>query len=225
MADKVKTTSGGGLKMPAFGESGRLLQEALVKQAQEPPFPKRTPANITSNITENITAQEDANADNREETSEETRADAHSERRVSALSSEHMTDKPASNEAINAASREGGKADASAGVQERARLPESPPESPRIPASAKPAGKTRGNPSGPEAVRAAASLAMRTPAVPITLRMPEAQNDWLDELAHTHRKSRVKKQDLIAAAVALLMIEVEGGRSITDLLEELGTRR
>ena len=46
-------------------------------------------------------------------------------------------------------------------------------------------------------------------AIPITLRMPEELNDWLDEYAHSHRKQGVKKQDLIARAVQLLVVELE----------------
>lgn len=45
-----------------------------------------------------------------------------------------------------------------------------------------------------------------TRAIPITLRLPEGLNDWLDEYAHTHRKQGVRKQDLIARAVALLVV-------------------
>ena len=44
--------------------------------------------------------------------------------------------------------------------------------------------------------------------IPITLRLPEALNDWLDEYAHSHRKQGIKKQDLIARAVQLLVVEL-----------------
>jgi len=66
---------------------------------------------------------------------------------------------------------------------------------------------------------------LATVAQPITLRMPEGLNDYLDETAHEHRKARVKKQDLVSAAVQLLVIELRSGRDISDLLAELGTRR
>jgi len=45
--------------------------------------------------------------------------------------------------------------------------------------------------------------------MPITLRVPEGLNDWLDEYAHAHRKSGVKKQDLVSRAIQLLIIESE----------------
>jgi len=47
-----------------------------------------------------------------------------------------------------------------------------------------------------------------TRAIPITLRLPEGLNDWLDEYAHLHRKQGVKKQDLIARAVELLVLSL-----------------
>ena len=66
-----------------------------------------------------------------------------------------------------------------------------------------------------EAVQTRVRLMAASRAVPITLRMPEELNDWLDEYAHTHRKQGVKKQDLIARAVQLLVIDlsadIDGG--------------
>lgn len=59
-----------------------------------------------------------------------------------------------------------------------------------------------------------------TTAVPITLRMPNGLNDWLDEYAHQHRKKGVKKQDLIAAAVQLLVEKLDGGVAFSDLFTE-----
>ena len=47
-----------------------------------------------------------------------------------------------------------------------------------------------------------------TPAMPITLRLPTGLNDFLDDYAHEHRKEGVKKQDLVARAVQLLVIEL-----------------
>lgn len=59
-----------------------------------------------------------------------------------------------------------------------------------------------------EAVQARARRMAASRAIPITLRLPEELNDWLDEYAHAHRKQGVKKQDLIARAVQLLVIDL-----------------
>jgi len=53
-----------------------------------------------------------------------------------------------------------------------------------------------------------------TRMIPITLRIPEGLNDWLDDWAHEHRKQGVKKQDLVARAVQLLMIALESGEDL-----------
>jgi hypothetical protein len=53
----------------------------------------------------------------------------------------------------------------------------------------------------------ARDLAATTP-IPITLRLPEGLNDWLDDYAHNHRKQGVKKQDLVARAVELLVLSL-----------------
>lgn len=55
-----------------------------------------------------------------------------------------------------------------------------------------------------------------TRAIPITLRMPEGLNDWLDDYAHQHRKQGVKKQDLIARAVELLVLSLSISSDDTD---------
>lgn len=54
----------------------------------------------------------------------------------------------------------------------------------------------------------------RSRLVPMTLRIPEELNDWLDEYAHAHRKEGVKKQDVIARAVELLFLEVAAGEGL-----------
>ena len=56
-------------------------------------------------------------------------------------------------------------------------------------------------------------------AVPITLRMPEGLNDYLDDKAHEHRKSKVLKQDLVSLAVQLLVEEIEGGADVVTMLK------
>jgi len=58
----------------------------------------------------------------------------------------------------------------------------------------------------------------QTPSIPITLRLPEALNDWLDDLAHEHRKSKIKKQDLVALAMQVLLIAVEEGADVGAML-------
>ena len=52
--------------------------------------------------------------------------------------------------------------------------------------------------------------------VVISLRCPEAINDWLDEYAHAHRKEGVKKQDLVAEALAMLILKKEGAEQTPD---------
>ena len=42
--------------------------------------------------------------------------------------------------------------------------------------------------------------------VPVTLRLPEAVNRWIDEYVHGAWESRLKKQDLIKEALTLLFI-------------------
>ena len=54
----------------------------------------------------------------------------------------------------------------------------------------------------------------RTRLIPMTLRIPEELNDWLDEYAHDHRKEGVKKQSLISRAVQLLYIELAGAEEL-----------
>ncbi len=46
--------------------------------------------------------------------------------------------------------------------------------------------------------------------VTITLRLPEDLNDWLDDYAHVNRKLGIKKQDLVARAVQLLQMHLNG---------------
>ncbi|MBC8134523.1 MAG: hypothetical protein H8F28_01380 [Fibrella sp.] len=58
-----------------------------------------------------------------------------------------------------------------------------------------------------------------TTAIPITLRLPEGLNDYLDEQAHRHRKSKVLKQDLVRLAVQLLVEEIEDGTDVVALLK------
>lgn len=55
--------------------------------------------------------------------------------------------------------------------------------------------------------------------VVISLRCPEALNDWLDEYAHAHRKQGVKKQDLIAEAIGLLILKKEGAEQPPEEIE------
>jgi hypothetical protein len=75
------------------------------------------------------------------------------------------------------------------------------------------AGSSGGSvqPAGAAVQQRAAQLAA-TRLIPITLRLPEGLNDWLDDYAHEHRKEGIKKQDLISRAVQLLVMEAEGGR-------------
>lgn len=72
------------------------------------------------------------------------------------------------------------------------------------------ATKTAIKVSAKEVARKRAQELAASRPMPITLRLPEGLNDWLDDYAHAHRKEGVKKQDLIARAVQLLVIEVEG---------------
>lgn len=67
-----------------------------------------------------------------------------------------------------------------------------------------------------ETAQAEARERAATRPIPITLRLPEGLNDWLDDYAHAHRKEGVKKQDLISRAVQLLILE----RATTDAGEE-----
>ena len=46
-----------------------------------------------------------------------------------------------------------------------------------------------------------------TPLITVSLKLPSGLNDWLDTHAFTHRKAGAKKQDLIARAVELLILE------------------
>lgn len=63
-------------------------------------------------------------------------------------------------------------------------------------------------PPSNQVAQEAATRMRRSRLIPMTLRIPEELNDWLDEYAHRHRKEGIKKQDLIARAVELLYIEV-----------------
>ena len=58
-----------------------------------------------------------------------------------------------------------------------------------------------------------------TSQIPITLRLAEGLNDEVDEIAHRHRKAKVKKQDLITLAVQLLITELDSGADLSDLLD------
>lgn len=58
-----------------------------------------------------------------------------------------------------------------------------------------------------------------TPMMPITLRLPEGLNDYLDDQAHRHRKSKVLKQDLMRIAIQLLVEEIESGTDVVALLK------
>ena len=46
--------------------------------------------------------------------------------------------------------------------------------------------------------------------IPMTLRIPEELDDWLTDYSHRKRKQGIKKQDLIAQAVRLLYVELQG---------------
>jgi len=63
----------------------------------------------------------------------------------------------------------------------------------------------------PTGLQLAQQLA-ETRLIPITLRLPEGLNDWLDDYAHANRKQGVKKQDLVTRAVQLLVMEMSAGR-------------
>ncbi len=64
--------------------------------------------------------------------------------------------------------------------------------------------------SKPAALKYAKQLA-QTPAQPITLRLPEGLNDFLDDQAHQRRKKGVKKQDLVALGMQLLVVHLMTG--------------
>ena len=65
--------------------------------------------------------------------------------------------------------------------------------------------------SSQEYAREYARVLAQSSPLPITLRLPEGLNDWLDDHAHRMRKQGVKKQDLVSWAVQLLVIEVMTG--------------
>jgi hypothetical protein len=89
--------------------------------------------------------------------------------------------------------------------------PEQKPSQTRSKASAKTGRKADG-------LQRAKELAAST-YIPVTLRMPDGLNDWYDNTAHEHRKSGVKKQELIALASQMLVERLENGEDLLDLLD------
>jgi len=61
-----------------------------------------------------------------------------------------------------------------------------------------------------KSVKAAAEKLTDSRLTTVSVKMPEALNDWLDQYAFAHRKEKVLKQDLVAKAIQLLYVELEG---------------
>jgi hypothetical protein len=59
-------------------------------------------------------------------------------------------------------------------------------------------------------IRQAAEALAESRLVTVSLKLPEGLNDWLDQYAFARRKQKVLKQDLVAKAIHLLYVELEG---------------
>lgn len=179
-------------------KSGRAIPAGTT--ATPTPPPNEIDKNITSNTERNITAHITAHKGSKSATQKDAK------------------------EAARAVSSADGSAENSEGSSESS--PEDAQEGTERSEGTRPAPGTcsrggaasSGKGASTMAWKTAQQLADTTP-LPITLRLAEGLNDYLDEQAHRHRKAKVKKQDLVSLAVRLLVAELESGTDLAELLE------
>lgn len=222
MARKPLIEPGSMLPSPADSATGNSLVDRVIARDREKSGRAIPTVPIASDSTQSLPPPPDTDPPNIDPpNTPDKNITSNAESNISA----HITTQKETKEGTQTVSSAYERADENDGSKEGS--PANPQED--IPDAEKPAGRrhpqTRPRsgavgvkPGATAAWKTAQQLADTTP-IPITLRLAEGLNDYLDEQAHRHRKAKVKKQDLVSLAVRLLVAELESGTDLAELLE------